>query len=121
MRRHFLPASRRAAGRFSVVVVLPAPPFWIAMEMIFTSGRSYHAIKVTTGLVPDAMGDFLTQFPPAQIPVFEMNAAKSAGQTRFVRRIAHGGPGHCDLPGRRAVLFNNRAMHGEGDRLAILV
>ena len=35
----FLPIRLRAAERFTVVVVLPTPPFWFAIAMIFAIGH----------------------------------------------------------------------------------
>ena len=39
----FLPRSVKAAVRFTAVVVLPTPPFWFTMAMIFPIFRSSHS------------------------------------------------------------------------------
>src|ERR1700757_4934567 len=76
-----LPDSANAALRFTAVVVLPTPPFWLAIATIFISGRR------ATNFSSSRQTDTLRLTSP--LPLEEGEATRHRADVTFIRAREH--------------------------------
>src|ERR1700690_457316 len=101
----------RAAARLMAVVVLPTPPFWLAIAKTLLKRSGYHAVSRETKslfhvkqLLFCCTGDFSTVFHVKQLELFHVKQtviAASGSNNSPKRRLRPASPPEFAPPGPR--------------------